>query len=343
MRHEREGKPKTVLSEKRLSVNRIGLDFPRQDVLNTGRGISGNLIRKKIPLNRLGVRIHLNLLFWHLTSGEGKMAIITISRGSATGGLLLAEGLAKKLNYKLVRREDILQGTAKFGVEAAKLEKFLFGPPTFSDDFKQDIRNYIAFFQVALYEYIQMQDVIYLGNVGHLMLRDIPDVLTIRLIAPFEFRIRMLIERGKMTREEASNYIEKIDAQRRAWTLFLYGVDWLNPILYDLTLNLENMNIDTAVEIAATAARLKKYSESDQNQKTMENMLMAARTRAELLADPRLASYDIEVEADTSTATVYLEGKLSPDLTGHAVEIAGNIAGVNKVDTCRIVSIEQES
>ncbi len=271
------------------------------------------------------------------------MAIITISRGSATGGLLLAEGLAKKLGYKLVRREDILEGTAKFGVEAAKLENLLFGPPTFSDDFKQDIRNYIAFFQAALYEYIQKQDVIYLGNVGHLMLRDIPDVLTIRLIAPLEYRIRLLIERGKMTREEASNYIEKIDAQRRAWTLFLYGVDWLNPILYDLTLNLENMNIDTAVEIAATAARLKKFSESDQNQITMENMLMAATTRAELLANPRLASYDIEVEADTGNATVYLEGKLTPELIGHAVEIAGNIAGVNKVDTSRIVRLEQES
>lgn len=268
------------------------------------------------------------------------MAIITISRGSATGGLLLAEGLAKTLNYKLVRREEILQGTARFGVEAAKLEKFLFGPPTFSDDFKQDIRNYIAFFRAALYDYIRMQDVIYLGNVGHLLLRDISNVLTIRLIAPLESRIRMLIERKKMTSEEASNYIEKIDAQRRAWTLFIYGVDWLNPMLYDLTLNLQNMNIDAAVEIAATAARLKRNSEADKGGKTMENMLLASRARAELAADPRLSSFEIEVEADAATATVYLEGKLPPDLTGYAVDIAGNIPGVGRVDCNRIVSIE---
>ena len=271
------------------------------------------------------------------------MAIVTISRGSATGGLLLAEGLSKTLNYKLVRREDILEGTAKFGVEAAKLEKFLFGPPTFSDDFKQAIRNYIAFFQAALCEYIQMQDVIYLGNVGHLMLRDISNVLTIRLIAPTEFRIRMLIEREKMTREEASGYIDKIDAQRRAWALFIYGVDWLNPILYDLTLNLANMSIDNAVELAATAARFKKDSEVDQNKKTMENMLLATRTRAELAADPKLASFEIQVEADATSATVYLEGKLSPDLTGHAVAIAAGIPGINKVDTCRIVNIQTEN
>ena len=51
------------------------------------------------------------------------MAIVTISRGSATGGMFLAEGLAKTLGYQLVRREEILEGTVKFGVAAAKLEK----------------------------------------------------------------------------------------------------------------------------------------------------------------------------------------------------------------------------
>jgi len=268
------------------------------------------------------------------------MAIITISRGSATGGLLLAEGLSKTLNYKLVRREDILQGTARFGDAAAKLEKFLFGPPTFSNDFKRDIRNYLAFFQAALCEYIQKDDVIYLGNVGHMLLRDIACVLRIRLIAPPDFRINKLIEREQMTREQASAYIDKIDAERRAWTLLLYGVDWLNPSLYDLTINLESMNIDTAVDIAATAARHKRLSETDQCFESFDNMLLATRIRAELAADPRLAPFEIEVEANAASATVFLEGKLSSDLFHPAVDIAGNIPGVKKVDAGRLEKIE---
>ncbi|MBN2241582.1 MAG: cytidylate kinase family protein [Acidobacteria bacterium] len=268
------------------------------------------------------------------------MAVITISRGSATGGMLLAEGLSKALNYRIVRREDILQGTARFGIAAAKLEKYLFGPPTFSDDFKHDIRNYVAFFQAALCEYIHKGDVIYLGNVGHLLLRDIACVLGIRLIAPLDFRIRKLIEREKMTREHASAYIEKIDAQRRAWALFLYGIDWLDPSLYDLTINLENIQIDTAVDIAATAAKQNRLSETVQCFESFDNMLLASRTRAEFAADARMASYDIEVEADASTATVYLDGRLPSDLTQHAVSIAQSIPGVSKVDTSLLENIE---
>lgn len=278
----------------------------------------------------------------HITSVGGKMAIVTISRGSATGGLMLAEGLSKALNYKLVRREDILQGTARFGVAAAKLEKFLFGPPTYSNDFKHDIRNYIAFFQAALCEYIQNQDVIYLGNVGHMMLRNVACVLRIRLIAPQEFRIKMLVERKQMTNEEASAYIDKVDAQRRAWTLFLYGVDWLNPSLYDLTLNLENMDIATAVDIAATAARHKKLTETDHCFQAMDNMILASKTRAELAADPRTAPADIEVEANAASSTVYIKGKLPADLFNPVLDVAQNTSGVQRVDTGQLVSIKAE-
>jgi cytidylate kinase len=270
------------------------------------------------------------------------MSIITISRGSATGGSLLAEGLAKTLNYKLVRREDILRGTARFGAAAAKLEKFLFGPPTYSDDFKQGIRSYSAFFQAALCEYIQKDDVIYLGNVGHLLLRDVACVLRIRLIAPKEYRIKMLVERDQMTREQASSYIDKIDAQRRSWTLFLYGVDWLNPSLYDVTLNLESMDIDTAVSIAVTAARQQKLSETTQCNQALDNMLLASKTRAELAADFRTAQADIEVEADAASATVFLKGTILPESIDSAVEIAQGIAGVERVDTRQLERVEPE-
>lgn len=270
------------------------------------------------------------------------MAIITISRGSATGGLLLAEGLSKTLGYPIVRREDILQGTAKYGVAAAKLEKFLFGPPTFSDDFKHDIRSYLSFFRAALCEYARKDNVIYLGNVGHLLLRSIDHVLRIRLIAPLEYRIRMLIERKQMTYEQAAAYIDKIDAQRGAWTLLLYGVDWLNPGIYDLTINLESMNIDTAVDIAAAAARSRKYTTTDLSRKAMEDLLLATRVRAELAADPLVATLDIEVKADSVTETVFLEGKLPANLTGQAVDIAGNTLGVGKVDKSRLVIYNPE-
>ena len=43
------------------------------------------------------------------------MAIITVSCGSASGGLMLAQNLAEKLGYEIVSREDVIHEAARFG------------------------------------------------------------------------------------------------------------------------------------------------------------------------------------------------------------------------------------
>ena len=50
------------------------------------------------------------------------MAIVTISRGSGSGGLLLAERLAEELDYDVVSREDIIREAATFGAPEEKLQ-----------------------------------------------------------------------------------------------------------------------------------------------------------------------------------------------------------------------------
>lgn len=232
------------------------------------------------------------------------MAIITISRGSASGGRLLAEGLAKKLGFHIVSREEIIEIAARFGVPEAKLDKAFLDPPTFSEEFKQDRRRYLIFIQNALCEWAQKDNVIYHGNAGHLLLRGISHMFRIRLIAPLEFRVQKIVEKTNMTGEQATSYIEKIDAQRRAWNLLLYGVDWLSPTLYDLTINLENMTVETAVEIAVAAVMRPEFSVSAESRKKMDDLAMLTRAKAILAADPETASAEVDLEADSGSGAV---------------------------------------
>ncbi len=261
------------------------------------------------------------------------MAIVTISLGSATGGLLLAKGLAKRLGYRVITREEIIRGAAKFGVAEAKLEKALLGPPIFSEDFKRDIRCYLSFVQEALCEWAEKDNIIYLGHAGHLLLRGISHVLRIRLIAPPSYRIRTLDEREGMTEEQAAAHIQKVDAQRRAWTLLLYGVDWLSPTLYDLTINLESMSIDGAVEIAAAAASRQEFAATSQSRKAVKDLLLESRVRAALAADPSSDLSGIEVRADSTSGKVYLKGEIhDSSKINEAIRIAKEIDGITEVD-----------
>jgi cytidylate kinase len=261
------------------------------------------------------------------------MAIVTISRGSASGGFLLAQGLAEKLGYGLITREEIIRGAAKFEGVEAKLEKALLGPPVFSEDFKQDVRRYLTFYQEALCDRAQNDKLIYLGHAGHLLLRGISHVLRIRLIAPPAYRIQTLVEREGMTDKQAAAHIEQVDAQRRTWTLLLYGVDWLSPSLYDLTLNLEAMSIESAVEIAATAVNCREFAATKQSRKAVKDLLLESRVRAALASDSITASAEIDVHADSLSGMVFLKGEVHDSPTiDEMVRIAGEVAGATKVD-----------
>jgi cytidylate kinase len=259
------------------------------------------------------------------------MPIITISRGSASGGLLLAQGLAEHLGYELVSREDIIEQASKFGVSEQQLQEAILKPVRFWDRFGHERRQYLAFVQEALCERAKRDDLIYHGNAGHLLLWGIAHVLCVRLIAPMAYRIGMVMERQHMEREAAIRYIEERDRQRKDWTRFLYGVDWLDPSFYDLTINLQTLQMDSAVELVAAAAQRDEFQPTPESRKAMADLLLASRVRAALAADRTTASADVEVRADGDV--VHLRGRVRPaSMVESIMRVVTAVEGVRDVD-----------
>ena len=259
------------------------------------------------------------------------MAIVTISRGSGSGGLLLAEHLAEELGYEVVSREDVIREATDFGAPEEKLQEALLNPPGFWDRFKHERRRYLAFVQAALCAHAQRDRIIYHGNAGHLLLHGISHVLCIRIIAPTPFRVRMLMEQQTMGREEALDYIEKADRQREHWTRFLYGVDWLDPSLYDLTVNLRSLDVAGAAAVATAAVRNPKLEATEASRKAMADLVLASRVRAVLAANAETASAEVDVAAEDGV--VYLKGRLRlASMVDPAVDLAAGVEGVRRVD-----------
>ncbi len=117
------------------------------------------------------------------------MSVITISRGSFSGGKTLAECLAVKLGYRCIGRETIVERAAAGGVSHDELLAALLKPPGFLERFGHKRYQYLTVFQAALAEEVRDGNVVYHGNAGHLMLKGAPPVLRIRIIAPIEMRL----------------------------------------------------------------------------------------------------------------------------------------------------------
>ncbi|MCL5269717.1 MAG: cytidylate kinase family protein [bacterium] len=262
---------------------------------------------------------------------EHGVAIICISRGSASGGMLLAEKLATRLGYELLGREDIIREASRLGVSEQILQEAVLKPLSFWDRFHDERRRYLAFIQAALCEHAMQDGIVYHGNAGHLLLHGVAHFLCIRLIAPLSFRVRMVMERHGLSREESVRYIETVDRQRQNWTRFLYGIDGLDASLYDLTINLKTLDLDGAVEVATAAARRPEFEPTSQSRQSMADLLLASRVRVALAVNEKTAAGAVEVRAESGV--VYLSGKLRPaSMVDAVIETARKVEGVREVN-----------
>ena len=117
------------------------------------------------------------------------MSVITISRGSFSGGKALAECLARRLGYRCIDRDVIVERAAAYGVSQEALRGALEKPPSFLDRFQHKKYLYLALFQAALTEEVRTGKAIYHGLAGHLLLKGGHPILRTRIIAPMESRI----------------------------------------------------------------------------------------------------------------------------------------------------------
>lgn len=210
------------------------------------------------------------------------MAIITISRGSLSGGRAVAECLADQLDWPVVAREILQEAALDLGVaEEAVREKFETAPGLWAR-LKKERDLYVLAVQTALAERAVEADgnLIYHGLAGQFLLRGVPGVLRVRLVAPLEMRIEALtVEPHRLSREAARQFIDNVDQERRRRVRIMYDADVEDPSFYDLTANLRVMTVDTVCLAIGEAAAEPRYAITDTVRGELADFAAACRAR----------------------------------------------------------------
>lgn len=266
------------------------------------------------------------------------MPIITVSRGSMSGGQALAECLAGAFGSPCVGREIVVEAAAKLGVPEKVLSEKLERGPGVWDRLTLARRMYVVAVQEALAEHVVKGDLVYHGYAGHLLLRGVPGVLRVRLIAPMEMRVRAVIEREGVSPLEAERVIQQRDESRRRWTQAMYGVELGDPKLYDLVVNLEGMSLRSASAVVMAAAQRPEYAITDEVRGKLQDFLLACRVKVALATRPASRGLDLEVIAAKGVVSIRGEVPRAEMLT-HAstrweqelIQIAESVKGVESV------------
>jgi len=268
------------------------------------------------------------------------MPIITISRGSYSHGQEVAEKTAQRLGYACVSREILIETSRDFNIPEIKLFQAIHDAPSFIDRILPRKMKYINYIQAAVLKNLKRDNVVYHGFAGHFFVNGISHVLKVRIIADMEERIRLVMGRNELSRNEAVSYIHKLDEQRRKWGLQLYGIEPADPSLYDLVIHIDRITADDAVDIICHKIGLNHFQTTPASQQQIEDLSLAAEVKARLIdLNPGVA-----VTADKGHVCITAPPSNTQPLELKMRKTAGSIPGLkNFYFNCKPVAISAKN
>jgi len=269
------------------------------------------------------------------------MAIVTISHEIGSGGAEIGMTAATRLGYIYVDHELLLKRAQRYGLAEDRLSHLADSPPSWAERFDGETRRYIVALQAVLWEFAQDDAVVLVGRGGQWLLRGVPHVLRVRIIAPFPLRVTRLTEtlaaqgQERVTPKTVAQFIRRDDIQKAARMRYLFAVELKDPSLYDVLINTATLSRETAVQLLVKVARQPDFATTDAARQLVADRVLASQVEVALAGHPALRRHRIDVEAARGVVTLELSGGVDPDV---ALAVASGVTGVQNV-TLRFAEI----
>jgi len=187
------------------------------------------------------------------------MGILCISRQIGAGETTIAPAVAQALGWKCVDHQILDREVAETGVDLPRITHFDENAPGLIESWTHphEAERYFDALKRILVEYAESGNAVLVGRGAGFILRDTANVLHIRLIAEMPFRIKRVMEIRWASEQHAREIIKQNDQDRAAFHRKFFGVDWNDPLQYDLVIPTSRTGVKPAIEtlIAVASAR----------------------------------------------------------------------------------------
>ena len=184
----------------------------------------------------------------------GKL-IITVGRETGSGGRLIGESLAQRLNIPCYDKKLIIETARRSGFHEEvikeneeKKPKFFWGAGLYGYENPLPVQLFIEQSNV-IKEVAQNGSCVIIGRCSDYVLKEEYNVVNIFVHSPEEARARRVAERENLTLDKAKVHILRTDKARAAYYNYFTGQTWGESKNYHLTLDSEKLGIGGAVDL----------------------------------------------------------------------------------------------
>ncbi len=260
------------------------------------------------------------------------MAIITISTSLFSGGEQIAQEVATKLGYPCISRKELILGAAEnFNFPEAKLLEAMSEPPKLWQRDRDKRAAHFNLIRAAFLQRCNKQDLVYHGFSGQELIRNVPHVLRILVIADEDYRVKTAMTQLGEDQEQAMVHIMESDKKFSKWTRQMYGFEWKNPSLYDLVFHIGRISVASAVEAILGIMARGDFDPTETSRQAFYDEFLASLTWSALTNNEETCASYLETMARHGRVTITGTAR-SERILNAITEVAQNVEGVIEVD-----------
>lgn len=252
------------------------------------------------------------------------MTIIAMTREMGTLGKEVARDFARRMNYVVLHHELVESASERVRQqEESEVYRFLEGDEEALSRWRGNRSDGGYLTPAEVIEIAMEGDALIRGWGATRLLRSAPNVLTVRVCAPMEFRVEQMKERlgidGAMARRE----IERSDAAHGRTFMRFFETDWRDPQNYDMVLNTAHLSPKVCADILVDAVAGEMFIETEATKRVLNDLLIAARVSSALAEDAALRRRGRHIRVTVADAEVRLFGIVTD---GASRQIAQTVA-----------------
>lgn len=260
------------------------------------------------------------------------MAIITISRQFGSLGTEIARVLKEELKFEYVDKIKLEEAlVSDYGIPEENVDRYDEKKPPLWDIFSSDKDKYLHFMKTVIYEAARQDNCIIIGRGGQILLKDIPGILHVRILAPQKLRIKRIKERYGYEDKLAEQIIRHSDHDRIGFHKFFFHANWGDVSLYDLMINSQSFSIKQAVGLIKDALDMLGLMKKDERTiQILSDLCLGQAVITDIAYKEKIPIQFLEASVDQGVVT--LKGStITTDDIARCESVARQVPGVKDV------------
>ena len=260
------------------------------------------------------------------------MPVIALTQGMGSLAQDIAELLAQELQLATLQHEVAERVASKMHVSKSLINRLRSGKAGTIERLTADRESIAVYTAEEVLEAAARGNVVLRGWGATCLLRPVPHVPCVRILRPLAKRVQWLMaELDTDDADLAEAEIRRSDQANAARMHEQFGVNWGDPVLFDLVLNTDRLSVDTCVQQIKALLVRPEFAETEASRALLSDMALQASVRAALRAHE--ATRDVDIVIEGAGESIVLRGiVVSAGERTAAEQVAVAVPGVKAVD-----------